>query len=244
MLDNPFLTGAELGAGQDEDDAERNPVPLADDYDPPVGTELRCAKCGRAFERTNRGGRPPKYCPDHRQAGGHSRESRQRAQATRTRAGASRPAPPGLSAADRALKSRLDAIAGDLQEGVGQLAGTIMPVAPVTAGTLLLTGADGIDGLVRIAANYPRMLDGLEMAARAVPFMAVGKFIAGIALAVSVDIGTMAPVGLAAEYLGVAEAAQKVGWQPRKATMDATPPSTADGSDWTVPPPPRFSFAG
>jgi hypothetical protein len=223
MLDNPFLAGA---LGGDPDDTERNPDPPADE---PIrtGVEHPCQECGEEVEYSGRGARSP-FCKKHRR--------------TRTRSTAARPEPvAGSSAADRALKARLDAIVGDLEEGAGALAGTIAPVAPVTSGTILLTAHEGIIGLVRIAADHPRMLDGLEAAAKGVPFLAVGKFVAGLFLAVAVDMGRLAPIGLAAEYLRVAEAAEKVGWQPPQSTMDAQPPPDG-GVDWTVPPPPRFTF--
>jgi len=209
---------------------------LTPDDGPPTGGP-QCKVCGRDVPLTPTG-RVPKnpLCEDHK---------------TRTKE------PAGAASAARntrakAHQTRIDAIIGDLQQGAGELAGTMAPVAPVTAGTILLTAPDGIVALVRIASDYPRMLDGLEAVAKGVPWISVGKFVAGIMLAVAVDMGRLAPVGIAAEYLRVAEAAERVGWRPPESTLDgqfteASPggmptagPHTAPGKGKVAPP--RFTM--
>lgn len=208
---------------------------IPDDNPPSTGKEASCEVCGRAAELTPTG-RIPKHplCLDHKT---RTKESPVQASA-------------GRSNKAKAHQSRIDAIIGDLQQGAGELAGTMAPVAPVTAGTIMLTAPDGIDALVRIAADYPRMLDGLEAVARSVPWISVGKFVAGIMLAIAVDMGRLAPSGIAAEYLRVAEAAEKVGWRAPESTLDGQyteQPMTAAGGPHTNPgkgkvAPPRFTM--
>lgn len=183
-----------------------------------------CEVCGKELPYSGRG-RKPRFCQDHK-----TRTSATRGESS----GSAR-----STAADKKHSARVEAIVGDLQQGVGELAGTISPVAPVTAGTMLLTGPTAIDSLVRIAADHPRMLDGLEAVAKGVPFVAVGKFVAGIMLAVMVDMGRMAPTGLAAEYLQVAEAAERVGWAPPSADVEGT--IVPDRGN--APMPPKFKLA-
>lgn len=174
-----------------------------DDAPPPAvdGKTASCEVCGKDIPWSGRG-RKPKFCLDHK---------------TRTRAasaeGGGERLPRGAAASNK-HQARLDAVVGDLQEGLGQLAGTIAPVAPVTAVTIALQGPPATVALVRIASDYPRFLEGLEMAAKAVPFMAIGKFVAAMMLALAVDMGRVEPLGLAAEYLGVATAAEQAGWRP------------------------------
>jgi hypothetical protein len=187
-----------------------------------------CEMCGVEIPWSGRG-RKPKFCQDHKTR--TSKSAGEGNTSTRT------------VAADKRMEARLAAIQGDLEEGIGQLAGTIAPVAPVTAGTLILQGPEGMAALVKIASAYPRMLDGLEAAAKAVPFMAVGKFVAALMLAAMVDMDRVVPTGMAAEYLGVADAAQQVGWKPSGKT-----PVVEDGVVTTggfgVPRPPVFKMAG
>lgn len=133
---------------------------------------------------------------------------------------------------------RLLTLIGDMEQGAGMIAGAMAPVAPVTSATVLLTAPEAIESLVSIAARYPKMLAGLETAMQVVPFFAVGKFMGGVVLAVGVDAGRVQPYGLAAEYLRVAEAAERVHWQPKQ-QYDG--PETVEG--FTVPtPPPAFSM--
>lgn len=164
--------------------------------DPLPGGAPTCEVCGRAVEYSGRG-RKPKFCFEHKPARGSK--------------SASGPVTVRASKGDQA---RLDAIAGDLQQGAGELAGVLFPIAPVSAGTLVMQAPSAASALVRIAANYPRMLDGLETAAKAVPFLELGKFVAAMVMAGMVDMGRIEPVGLAAEYLKVSEAAREVGWSP------------------------------
>ena len=186
-----------------------------------------CEVCGREVPLTPTG-RMPKHplCQDHKSR-------------TSSTAGEGRTA--RNTAATGAKKARLDAITGDLQQGIGEFAGTISPVAPVTAGTMLLTGPSAMASLVRIAAPFPRVLDGLEKVAKSVPFIEVAKFVAAIMLAIMVDMDRAAPVGMAAEYLRVAEAAEKVNWRPRGADIDGTARETQGPPTQRVPPP-RFKL--
>lgn len=184
-----------------------------------------CDVCGRDIPLTPTGRVPRvKLCQDHK---------------SRTSSTAGEGRTPRNQAATGAKKARLDAIVGDLQQGIGEFAGTISAVAPVTAGTMLLTGPDAMEALVRIASDYPRMLDGLEKAAKAVPYVSVAKFVAAIMLAIMVDMDRMAPVGMAAEYLRVAEAAEKVHWRPRTEVPEGMP--TAGPPTQRVAPP-RFKL--
>jgi len=191
--------------------------------DAPPRTDPQCEICARDIPWSGRG-RRPKRCDDHK---------------TRTKdtAGGETARAPRVAAAEKRHNDRLNAIVGDLHEGLGELAGTIVGIAPVTAATVALTGPDAVVSLVRVASDYPRFLDGLEKAAKAVPFLSIAKFIAALVLAVSVDMGRLAPVGLAAEYLKVADAAENAGWRPPEEIQKETAQQ-----DWSVPPPPRFKL--
>lgn len=217
------------------------PTTGPDDFNPPVSgppatdrpADLpsggpTCEVCGVELPYSGKG-RKPKFCMDHKTR-------------TKSTAGSDGPAVSRSTVAGRQHQARLDAIVGDLQQGVGELAGTIVPVAPVTAATLVLQGPAATEALVRIAADHPRMLDGLEAAAKAVPFVAVGKFVAAIVLALAVDMGRMQPYGVAAEYLRVAEAAEQVGWQP---PVEESPDGdTRSSNNYSNTPPPAFKLVG
>jgi hypothetical protein len=178
-----------------------------------------CEVCGKDLPWKG-SGRKPKLCQDHK---------------TRGRAvSGDAPARPATS---KKTADRLATISGDLQAGLGQLAGTIAPVAPVTAVTMAMQGPGAMDALVRIAADYPRFLDGLEAAAKAVPFLEIAKFFCAMVLSTLVDMRRLTPEGVAAEYLGVSTAAAEAGWQPEEARQ-----VQASQADWTVPPPPRFTM--
>jgi hypothetical protein len=138
--------------------------------------------------------------------------------------------------ADKRLQTRLDKITGDLTEGLGELSGTLAPMAPVAAITMAMQGPPAMEALVRIASDYPRFLDGLEKAAKTVPFVTVAKFIAAMVLAVVVDMGRAVPEGFAAETLGVAAAAQAAGWTPPQQH------ATVEGFAAPTPPTRRFSL--
>jgi hypothetical protein len=120
------------------------------------------------------------------------------------------------------------------------VAGGMIPFAPVTGATIMLTSPSAIESLVGIAARYPRMLEGLEKAVQVMPWLEIGKFGAGVVVALAVDTGRALPVGLAAEYLGVAEAARQIGWQEEEASMPVDMP--AEG--FVVTRPPSFHIDG
>lgn len=202
--------------GGEDTGGESLPPPVS----APQGKTAQCEVCGVDIPLTPTGRIPRvRLCEDHK---GNA--------PMRTRPVSNTPR--GKSKMD----ARLQAVVDDLQKGAGELAGTIAPVAPVAATYTLQQAPGGIEALVRIASDHPKMLEGLEVAAKAVPFMTVGKFVAGLILAVSVDMGQYRPHGLAAEYLGVAQAADAVGWtppQPRQATPDT---SQANGARVVAPP--------
>jgi hypothetical protein len=185
--------------------------------DPPSGLP-QCEVCGNPIEWAGRG-RRPKRCLEHR---------------TRT-------AEPGARKGRRTGQAKLDAISGDLQEGLGKLAGTIVGVAPVTAVVLAQQGPAAAAALVRIAKDHPRFLAGLEQAAKAVPFVAVGQFVAATSLALAVDLGTAEPHSPAGRWLGVSNAAAEVNWQP-KAAKSKPEPSDVLTPRTGEPAPPRFAM--
>lgn len=186
-----------------------------DEGPPPVsratgGSDLSCEVCGTPLEWAGRG-RKPKYCADHRKGGGGPSS--------------------GVTGKSQLTDRRLKTIAGDLQYGMGQLAGTMTAGLPVTAALVVMRGPGAIDAFVKLAADYPRMLDGMEKAAKLVPWLEVGSFACAIGLAGAVDMGQANPYGMAGEYLGVAKAAQAIGWQPprpkktpEQAAQEATAP--------------------
>jgi hypothetical protein len=201
---------------------EEAPPPEPQTVTPALSGGPTCEVCGRDVAYSGRG-RKPRFCQDHR---------------TRTSDSARKTAKVSAEDAERAdMDKRLKKIVGDLQQGAGELAGTIAPVAPVTAHVVALQAPSAIDSLVSIAEKYPRMLDGLEKAASTVPFISVGKFVAALVLAISVDMGRVTPYGLAAEYLGVAKAAEAAGYQ-----APAEQQAEAAKNDRTMPPPPRFTM--
>lgn len=193
-----------------------------DDTPPPdTGGGPTCEICGVEIPWAGRG-RKPKRCQDHK---------------TRTnREPASNDS--GPSPRRKASTVRLEKLVGDLEEGIGELAGTIIGVAPVTGVTVLLNGPPAIKAAVDIAADHPRMLKGLETVAQGVPFIAVGKFVAALFLAIGVDMGRADPHGMAGKYLRVSEAADKVGWEYPQEVDEQQPAHD------TMPdvPPPRFKL--
>lgn len=156
-----------------------------------------CDVCGGPVYYGGRG-RKPKRCLDHR---------------TRNRA-TKATAPPAPVYTTEVPDDEITAVVGDLQRGLGMIAGGLIPFAPVTGATIMLTGPDAVNSLVSIAARYPKMLEGLKKASTAIPFLEIGKFGGAVVVAMMVDSGRALPEGLAAEYLGVAEAARQIGWQP------------------------------
>jgi hypothetical protein len=115
-----------------------------------------------------------------------------------TRTAARRP----TAKADKAVAE----IKSDLTQGVAKLAAVVSPVLPTTSGVLVSEGTDGIDGLVELAKDNPDMLAGLAVAAKAVPFLSLGKLLAAIAFALMVDFHRAAPDSVAARGLGVTKA--------------------------------------
>ena len=190
---------------------------------PPESDEPQCEVCGKDVPRTPTG-RKPKHprCQDHKTRTGETAGTVARS-------------------AGKVPQNRLDAIAGDLQTGLGELCGTIAPFAPVTAAVTAMQGPDAAVALVRIAAPYPKFLDGLEKAAKAVPFAEVAKFAAALIFAAAVDAQRIEPVGFAADMLGVSAAAAEVDWQPPEVRAEEAQRQAAQ-HDWTVPQPPKFKL--
>lgn len=188
--------------------------PTIDDGPPPVPTGPVCEVCGVEIPWTGRG-RRPKLCQDHRR---------------RTSATA-----PKVIDSKASTQARLDAVTADLMMGAGKLAGTMAAAAPVTSVTIGHKAPPAIAALVRVASDHPKFLEGLEAVAKAAPWIEIGEFVAALILAVAVDMGRLAPVGIAAEMLGVAEAAREAGWEPPEVTQ-----TQAGQSDRNVPLPPRF----
>jgi hypothetical protein len=180
-------------------------VPLHDDGlpdDAPPPDAILCEECledGRTTVLAWSGrGRKPKKCDDHKR---------------KSRSSGTSPRSTATSSPRRRSDARLKAIEDDLLVGIGKLAGTVVTMAPVTAATMAMRAPDAVSALVSIASRYPRMLDGLEAAVQVVPFMEIGQFVAAVSFAFMVDLRIMQPYGIAAELLGVAEAAEKVGYQ-------------------------------
>lgn len=226
MFSDLLTSPADTFVGSDEDPWGGDDGGGAVDTPPPStpsdgGKRAECEVCGRDIPLTPTGRIPRvKLCEDHRG------QAPMRTKATT-----------GTTRKSSTMDKRLQAVVDDLQKGAGELAGTLVPVAPVTAAQIVLTGPDAIDAIVRIASDHPKMLEGLEAAAKAVPFMTVGKFIAGLILAVSVDMGQWQPRGIVAEYLRVAEAADKVGWTPPQPKQPKpTNGTTPDGARVVAPP--------
>lgn len=191
---------------------------------PPVNDGVpRCEICQTELEYSGKG-RKPKRCELHRRT--RTSETAQRVDPGR-----------GRSTVD---KRRLDRVQGDLELGLGKLTGTIIPIAPVTGVTIAFQGPPAIAATVRIAADYPRFLEGLELAAKTVPFIEIGTFLCALILAIGVDMGRANPYGLAGEYLGVAKAAHEVGWEPPPPPDQAPPGTTSEG--FTIPTPGRFKL--
>lgn len=193
--------------------------------------EPTCEVCGKDVPRTPTG-RMPRHprCEDHKVRG---REV--------TTSGGGRKSKTDSSDA------RLATITGDLQRGLGEFVGTVAGIAPVTGAVIAMQGPPAMEALVRIAAPYPKFLDGLEAAAKAVPFVEVGKFAAAIIFAVMVDMGRLYPYGFAAESLGVAEAAAAVEWRPPSEVAQEAQEraqQSAGRTDYTIPAPPSFKLVG
>lgn len=182
------------------DDGLDGPPPLSPtggDPAPDPDAGPTCEVCGKAVPLTPSGRRPRKpLCQDHK-----------------TRGPATEGAP-RESASGKAHEARLARITGDLQQGVGELAATIVPIAPITSVTMVSQAPGAIDAMVRISAKYPRMLDALETISKGVPFVEIGKFVCAMVLAVMVDFGRANPYGIVGQRLGVAEAAREAGWTP------------------------------
>ena len=225
---------ATLGFAPDDDGAVLNELEssLTPDDGPPA-LDMRtgggttgagvptCEMCGVEIPWAGKG-RKPKRCQDHKQ--------------TRTRSESGGVSSRGATATpDKETAARVKNITADLQQGIGELAGTIAPVTPVTTAVLVMQGPSTIDAITRLAAPYPRVLDGLEIAAKSVPFMAVGKFLVAIVIALSVDFGRTQPYGWVGEVTGVAKAAHEVGWTPPNERQQQQAIYDPD-----VPLPPRF----
>lgn len=202
------------------------PTPIDDGLpdEPPPPDAILCEEClseGRTTVLKWSGrGRKPKRCDAHKR--GSSK-------------GTAQSSGRGQS---RRLSARLEMLKGDLLEGAGGLAGSIAPVAPVSAATILMQADSTVDALLSIAQRYPRMLDGLEAAAQVAPFIQLGRFAAAVMLAVAVDLNQVQPYGIAAEALGVAKAAEHVGYQPPQPTAQFD----YYQSDNDMPPPPAFKM--
>lgn len=207
--------------------------PLQPDDTPPNDspTGPLCEVCAAEIPWSGRG-RRPKRCADHKT----------RTASNTASGGGYDPRP--TRALDKRMQARLDAISGDLTQGGAELAGIIHPAMPVTAATMMINTPATADALVRLAQDHPRMLAGLEAVAKAAPWMTIGRFIAALALAVQVDMGHANPYGMGAEYLGVARAAQEVGWQPKPAKHKKGQSAEGDIVDngFVVPQPPRFAM--
>jgi hypothetical protein len=196
--------------------------PPADHPQPPAGGGWQCSVCG--VDVPKRPGRKPKdvRCQDHEPRGDEDTTTVKAARVGRPRAIAS----------DGKKQARLDAITGDLQQGLGKLAGGIVAIAPVTAVTTASTGPQACVALVRIASDYPKFLDGLEKVAKATPWLEVAQFVFAILFAIMVDMNRVDPHGLPGRWLGVAAAADEVGWV---SSAEKAKVKDNAGVGWVVP---------
>lgn len=221
-FDNLFQFGT---ATKLDDEQDPTSAPDFTDFDggpppPSPGGGLSCEVCGVGLVYKGRG-RKPTRCDDHKTRTGSGSGAKQ------TRTG---------RAKSNLNDPRLREIAGDLTFGAGQFVGIIAPVTPVTAVTMAGNAPGAIDALVKIAADNPKMLAGLEMVAKTMPWMECGKFAASIGYALMVDMGQANPYGIAGEYLGVAKAAESVGWKPPAPKDQRKQSQTADPNGAAQPP--------
>lgn len=160
----------------------------------------RCSVCGAGIPYSGKGRKPTK-CDEHK---------------TRTNDKVGSSQTPRKTAVDARTQARMDALTGDLLQGAAEFAGTVSLMMPVTGQYTMNQAPAGIPALVRAAAKHPRMLDGLEAVAKVSPWITVGQFLCGLIYALLVDLGQATPMGIAAEGLGVAQAAAEAGWEPPK----------------------------
>lgn len=220
LFDNMFQYG-----GSESDASTEPPTRITDPSPSSPGDGPVCDVCGTPVNYSGRG-RPPKYCDEHK-----------------TRTGGSGERATNNQGRERKRKSalndpRLREIAEDLNKGAGQFVGMVAPVTPVTAATIVINAPGAIDAVVKLAADNPKMLEGLEFVARTMPWLECGKFAASLGYAVMVDMGQANPYGLAGEYLGVARAAAEVGWQPPKPKQPQQPGQPAQPNNAPSAPPP------
>lgn len=192
---------------------------IPDDDMPPEPLGPTCDVCGVEIEWSGRG-RKPKYCIDHRRRTNTPREKVQ-------------------PSTDDSDKARLQAIADDLIQGAGELAGTLAPFAPVTAVTVGMQSPSAIAALIRIGEKYPRFLNGLEAVSKTVPMVTVARFMGAVLLAMLVDAQRLKPYGVAAEMLGVSAAAQEAGYIDPDTQVGVVQQQQMK-VDKTMPPPPAF----
>lgn len=134
----------------------------------------------------------------------------------------------------------------ELCQGVGEMAGTMAYLTPVTAVTMTQDAPRAMKALVRIAGDWerrghPGMLNGLRMAAESVAYGTVGNYAAAVIYAVGVDAGRLDPDSLVAEKLGVRAAAIEAGWRPEHIDHAAQYVPTGVTEGQFAPPPPAYS---
>jgi hypothetical protein len=104
---------------------------------------------------------------------------------------------------ERGIDPALNRVAEELADDIklfGAMAGYVYPVT----GYYLLANADPFStALVKLAAKNPRLLRVLHRAAQVAPVYTIAQTVAGVAVAVQVDMNKMEPHSFAAERTGV-----------------------------------------
>ncbi len=155
---------------------------LPDDFTPPPGTPTgyACEVCGVELTYGGRG-RKPKRCDEHK-----GRTSTSGTRTSRT-------------------KINVDELHDDLLEQAGVLAGLVSQALPVTGVTLGKQADGGIKALLKVAETKPKLLAGIQKAAKLTPTAEIAKVVLAISFAVAVDLQRMNPHAYFPTYLGIAE---------------------------------------